>query len=142
MTEKDKLYAEELRKRALADYERLDHAIDELERQTCDTPRNNLAEPSQDCISRETAIDQFIHWYSELLLSQKEEVSFKDILKSLPSVLPQHKKGKWIRYDVDIAFHPLHCSICGWSNHHIINKCIEEFQFCPNCGADMRESEE
>lgn len=34
MTEEDKLYAEELRKRALADYERLDHAINELERQT------------------------------------------------------------------------------------------------------------
>lgn len=89
MKEEDKLYADELRKKALADYERLDHAIDELERQTCETPRNNLAESSQDCISRETAIDQFIHWYSELLLSQKEEVSFEDILKSLPSVTPK-----------------------------------------------------
>lgn len=51
MTEEDKLYAEELRKRALADYERLDLAINELERQTCDTPRNNLAESSQKDVS-------------------------------------------------------------------------------------------
>lgn len=54
-------------------------------------PHNKISanlQPCEDCISRETAIDQFIHWYSELLLSQKEEVSFKDILKSLPPVTP------------------------------------------------------
>lgn len=33
MTEKDKLYADELRNKALADYERLNMAINELERQ-------------------------------------------------------------------------------------------------------------
>lgn len=48
MTEEDKLYADELRNKALADYERLDHAIDELERQTCETPRNNLETTSQE----------------------------------------------------------------------------------------------
>ena len=48
MTEKDKLYADELRNRALADYERLDHAINELERQTCETPLNNLEITSQE----------------------------------------------------------------------------------------------
>ena len=48
MTEKDKLFADKLRNKALSDYERLDHAIDELERQTCDTPRNHLAITSQE----------------------------------------------------------------------------------------------
>ena len=48
MTEKDKLYADELRNKALADYERLDHTINELERQTCETPRNNLETTSQE----------------------------------------------------------------------------------------------
>ena len=48
MTEEDKLCADELRNRALADYERLDHAINELERQTCDSPRNNLETTSQE----------------------------------------------------------------------------------------------
>lgn len=51
MTEEDKLFEDELRNKALADYERLDHAINELERQTCDTPRNNLAESSQKDVS-------------------------------------------------------------------------------------------
>jgi len=47
----------------------------------------------------------------------------------------------WIKYDVDIAEHPLHCSVCGWSNHHISNREIENFGFCPNpkCGAKMDE---
>lgn len=56
MTEEDKLFADELRNRALSDYERLDHAINELERQTCETPRNNLEITSQDCISRQEAL--------------------------------------------------------------------------------------
>lgn len=34
MTEKDKLYADKLKERALADYERLDHAINRLEGKT------------------------------------------------------------------------------------------------------------
>lgn len=85
MTEKDKLYADELRKRALADYERLDHAINELERQTCDTPRNNLAESSQDCISREATIDVVRKWFDKIQLNG--DICLDGII-SLPSVTP------------------------------------------------------
>ena len=42
----------------------------------------------------------------------------------------------WKRYDMDIAEHPHHCSCCGWSNYRI-NRYVEEFKFCPNCGAKM-----
>ena len=51
MTEKDKLYVDELRKKALSDYERLDHAINELERQM--KPRKNHETTAKDCISGE-----------------------------------------------------------------------------------------
>ena len=51
MTEKDKLYVDELRNKALSDYERLDDAINELERQM--TPRNNHETTAKGCISRE-----------------------------------------------------------------------------------------
>lgn len=49
--------------------------------------------------------------------------------------------GHWVKYGVDIAEHPLHCSVCGWSSHHISNKEVETFGFCPNpkCGAKMDE---
>ena len=54
MTEEDKLYADELRKRALADYERLNMAINELEQTTSVTPSYNSIKtelkPCEDCI--------------------------------------------------------------------------------------------
>lgn len=46
------------------------------------------------------------------------------------------RHGYWKRYDMDIAEHPYHCSCCGWSNYRI-NRYVEEFKFCPNCGAKM-----
>ena len=52
---------------------------------------------------------------------------------------PKKKCGKWIKYDVDITFHPLHCSICGWSNHHIRDSIVADFDFCPNCGSKMEK---
>ena len=48
--------------------------------------------------------------------------------------LESQKKGKWI----DNTF----CSECGWI-HEIESGFIgsvNQFNFCPNCGADMRES--
>lgn len=65
----------------------------------------------------------------------------RDILH-LPSVTPQRPKGRWIEYKVDIAPHPLHCSLCGFGNHHISNRYMREFIRCPNCGAEMSGSEE
>ena len=84
MTEKDTLYADKLRNKALSDYERLDHAINELERQTCDTHRNNLAETSQDCISRQEAISAIQNKYYDNTIG----IDIVDIVAHLPSVTP------------------------------------------------------
>lgn len=46
------------------------------------------------------------------------------------------RHGHWKRYDMDIAEHPHHCSCCGWSNYRI-DRYVEEFKICPNCGAKM-----
>ena len=66
----------------------------------------------------------------------------EDVLKSLPPAQPEREKGKWI--------------VCG--DNHVCSECDEfalcdaydvletgEYQeklsdFCPNCGADMRQS--
>ena len=58
-------------------------------------------------------------------------------LMELTSVIPERPKGEWIEYEVDVAPHPLHCSLCGFSNHHISNRYMREFRRCPDCGADM-----
>ena len=52
---------------------------------------------------------------------------------------PKKKNGKWIKWNVDITFHPLHCSVCDWSNYHIRDSIVEDFDFCPNCGRKMEK---
>lgn len=74
MTEKDKLYADKLKERALADYERLDHAINELERLTC-----------EDCISREATLDVVRKWFDKIQLNG--DICLDGIV-SLPPVTP------------------------------------------------------
>ena len=55
-------------------------------------------------------------------------------LKNLPSAPPKRMRGKWIKRGGTI-----NCSICkhcNWSEcfeHTVMN-----FNYCPNCGADMR----
>lgn len=52
-------------------------------------------------------------------------------IDALPSVqLEEYKKGKWI--EIKYTFHHK-CSNCGW-----INNADSGYNFCPNCGADMR----
>lgn len=55
----------------------------------------------------------------------------EDALKALPSAQP--KTGKWI--DVPHTFLSK-CSACEWLND------IYDFDYCPNCGADMRGEDE
>lgn len=61
-------------------------------------------------------------------------------LKQLPSVQPEQTKGKWIHdgYDFPHGIDWIHCSICGKKG---INVPADLTNFCPNCGADMRETD-
>ena len=70
MTEKDKLYADELRNKAYSDYERLDHAINELERQTCEKPlkvRMTLEEEIVFCEETAAEFDRIAEGYAQEL---------------------------------------------------------------------------
>lgn len=57
-----------------------------------------------------------------------------DALENLPSAEPR-KKGKWIDKSDDIDGAWNYCSVC-------MEQAIDLYDFCPNCGADMREGEE
>ena len=62
----------------------------------------------------------------------------KQEIQKLPAAdVAEVKHGKWIKCDMDIAPHSLHCTKCWWSNHHIQNRQISIMNFCPNCGARM-----
>ena len=54
-------------------------------------------------------------------------------VKTIPSVAPKRKTGKWIHSDFSHEF--LQCSECGRGRYFCSN-------FCPNCGADMRSEAE
>ncbi len=61
-----------------------------------------------------------------------------EMIDTQPTV--EQKHGHWKRHNMDIVEHPLHCTQCGWSNYHI-DRYVESFKFCPECGAKMDESE-
>lgn len=49
---------------------------------------------------------------------------------------------KWIKYEVDVADHPWHCSNCGWSWdgwNYKMRQLVSEFNFCPICGEEAEE---
>lgn len=68
---------------------------------------------------------------------------------NLPSAQPERKKGKWIIKDnPGTGWYRITCSECG-EDVTSTAPCIGFFpnakvtwDFCPNCGADMREVEE
>lgn len=95
--------------------------------------------PDEDCISRETVLELA---KKGILVSNDNYKCVVNAIKSLPSVKPERPKGKWIKYEVDVAPHPLHCSLCGFSNHHISDRYMKEFRRCPNCGAEMEVRDE
>ena len=57
----------------------------------------------------------------------------------------QVHKGKWIYGEDEYGVDGYHCDKCGffvpWDYVHKFINYIEDYNFCPNCGADMREPE-
>lgn len=95
---------------------------------------------SGDCISRHAAIDAIRASTSKYTGFMEMEMYTDDdaveAIEALPSAQPERKRGKWI-YSPS-AFHPFgtcDCSVCGKKSEYYYN-------FCPYCGADMREVEQ
>jgi hypothetical protein len=117
--------------------------------QAFDMAINALEQPtSDDCVSREQAI-KTIGTDIQLnlegrsgLLKYSDEI--KDILKALldsqekklkalPPVIPTRKVGTWINSVYSVGFTCTCCSLTQTSGF--------KYDFCPNCGAEMRGSE-
>ena len=58
-----------------------------------------------------------------------------DILKGAPSIDIVPKRGEWINTAEPYMSDNIVCSVCGYNS-------ICEYNFCPNCGADMRKESE
>ncbi len=86
-----------------------------------------------DLISRQAAI--------KAIKTSRFCVDAMEKIIKLPSAQPERKRGKWI-YDEDeygIDIYGYYCDKCRfflpWD--YLINS-IEDYNFCPNCGADMK----
>ena len=104
-------------------------------------------EPCEDCISQQAVINKIANTNFWLSTSNWEELM--KAIDDTPSVKPTREKGKWIN-ELKILIPTAHdefgmaksvyecieaeCSICGKSASYKPN-------FCPNCGADMRDEE-
>lgn len=47
---------------------------------------------------------------------------------------PERPHGKWAKTDDDLKISDYRCSVCGQ-----LTDLDEPWNFCPNCGADMRK---
>lgn len=61
-----------------------------------------------------------------------------DTIKTMPAI-EQRPKGKWIKHIDDLfpAESTMECNVC-----HEEQSLFCDENFCPNCGADMREVED
>ena len=104
-----------------------DMAIEALEQQPC-----------EDCISRQAVIDAVHKEFDECLVwdesGETTANEVEQILEGLPSVTPQPKAGEWMHpYKSDIA--------CECSECHIQIPITKDFNYCPNCGAKMKDGD-
>ena len=94
-----------------------------------------------DYIDRDKAIKEVLEWATELnhptMLVKEDAIG---ILKMMPSAdVRENVRGEWIRGDAEKLQGAARCSACGGTCY----KGRHYFNFCPNCGADMRgESDE
>ena len=89
-----------------------------------------------DLISRQAAIDALHMHLMYRMGTDSNKKRLDEWINNLPSTQPTIKprKGKWIYSREYGTAKVWTCSECGWND-------IGEWNFCPNCGADMREDE-
>ena len=61
--------------------------------------------------------------------------SMEQTVFKLTEALAERKHGKWIPHETDFVAE-IFCSNC----HAFYWKYMDDYKFCPNCGADMRET--
>lgn len=109
-------------------------------------------QPCEDCISRaETLRHSHIEYDDD---GEGHRVVYVEDIEELPSVTPKQKVGKWIEKDIDYYkavneygggvnedtpyfVDDIACPKC-LKLFSVIDNETERFNYCPNCGADMK----
>ena len=98
------------------------------------------AEPCGYAISKDKVFDILDYWYDE---DSDGYVQACKSINELPSVHAEPRTGHWIfeEGDGETCVDGYVCSACNKSFHTHVPY-FAEYEFCPHCGADMRESED
>ena len=102
-----------------------------------------------DLISRQAAIDALEQAKEQYFDRRVIIGKMQDVVSNLPSAQPERKKGTWIIKDnPGTGWYRVTCSECG-EDVTSTAPCIGFYpnakvtwNYCPNCGADMREVSE
>ena len=101
--------------------------------------------PNNDCISRQAAIEEVINLWADKPFGNPTLVEIKDCIEALPFAQPERKKGEWIFHETENdRYDDMICPFCKMTYtvdaYRIddIGLTAEDFDYCPNCGADMR----
>ena len=89
-----------------------------------------------DCISRQAVITALVYAKETGTMKCGELKCVIEVLNKVPSAQPM--RGRWISADAIFGGVPFYCSECGENTRDtVMGK--PRWNFCPNCGADMRE---
>ena len=86
-----------------------------------------------DLIRRQDAVD----FIKNIMPTKEGFLDPRDVFDELGHVPSAEKKGKWNWDFADNGWADWTCSICGWKKNTDIHVNLG-YNFCPNCGADMR----
>lgn len=69
-------------------------------------------------------------------------------IENAPTITPERKRGRWEMLQIPISPPVYKCSVCGSHALQTLTGCLVNrhyesnlTNFCPSCGADMREGE-
>ena len=121
--------------------------IDRYASEECDRDCEHCAylecpkEPCEDAVSRQAVLKAIDKWYennNQLFLSDCVEDLIIAINYELPSVQPKAKTGRWVD---DVRCEYFVCNQCKAEFERFSEggcELIDEYHFCPNCGAEMK----
>lgn len=94
-----------------------------------------------DLIDRQAAIDALHMHLMYRMGTDSNKKRLDDWINGVPSAQPERPKGKWNTYYHSDTEFTYSCNSCGYSAPYQVlggEVVQKKWNFCPNCGADMR----
>ena len=95
----------------------------------------------KEAVMRSIDADFLKEWIDEYLsvFKKYDKGTIKGFVDHVPTIEP--KRGEWLIEKTLYDNYNYRCSYCDWYECHAYPD-VEPYNFCPNCGADMRKEGE